>query len=192
MLRGVGRYSRGGSWNRNGRVGPFATVAETEWRVHFPAGLADGFTEVFHLFVNGEKEPGGRRLWLALAYPCWGLALLGLVVPLLPATPFALLALYAGARGSSRMHARILAHPLLGPAVRDWQAHRVVGRRPKQVATGTMAVSALIVFATAPSRWMAVAATAFMACVALWLWLRPEAPPLPAAGAAAEEAAPRR
>ena len=98
-------------------------------------------------------------------------------MPLLPATPFALLALYAGARGSARFDARVQAHPLLGPAVRDWQRHRVVGRRPKQAATATMAVSAAVLFAAAPSRWAALGATALMAVVGLWLWMRPEAPP---------------
>ncbi len=127
--------------------------------------------------MSGEKHGSGtRRLWLLLAYPCWGLALLGVFVPLLPATPFALLALYAGARGSARFHDRVIAHPVLGPAVLDWQRHRVVGRRPKQLATATMAVSAAVLFVSAPDRWMAIVATAFMASVGLWLWLRPEAP----------------
>ncbi len=150
--------------------------------VHFSSRgrgpLAGAASAVFNLFMSGENIAGGRRrAWLVLAYPCWGLALLGVVVPLLPATPFALLALYAGARGSARFNGRVLAHPLLGPAVRDWQQHRVVGRRPKQAAAATMAVSSAVLFATTPNRWLAIGVTAFMASVGVWLWLRPEAPP---------------
>lgn len=141
--------------------------------------------------MTGEKRRTARdRLWLAAAYPCWALALAGVFVPLLPATPFALLALYAGARGSARFEARVRAHPLLGPAVCDWQRHRVVRRGPKQAATATMALSAAVLFVAAPSRWVALGATAFMAVVALWLWLRPEAPPVAVRTGEGEE--PRR
>lgn len=145
--------------------------------------------------MTSEKSLRVRnRLWLALAYPCWGLALAGLFVPLLPATPFALLALYAGARGSARFDARVQAHPLLGPAVRDWQRHRVVGRRPKQAATATMAVSAAVLFVAAPSRWAALGATACMGAVGLWLWMRPETPraAVPADGRTDERTAAQR
>ncbi len=146
-------------------------------RAGTPARLAGEPPRVSTLRMSGEnRRPGSRRLWLLLAYPCWGLALLGIFVPLLPATPFALLALYAGARGSARFNERVLAHPVLGPAVRDWQRHRVVRRRPKQVATATMALSATVLFVSAPDRWIAIAATAFMASVGVWLWLRPEVP----------------
>ena len=135
-------------------------------RAGTPARLAGEPPRASTLRMSGEnRRPGSRRL-----------ALLGIFVPLLPATPFALLALYAGARGSARFNERVLAHPVLGPAVRDWQQHRVVRRRPKQVATATMALSATVLFASAPDRWIAIAATAFMASVGVWLWLRPEVP----------------
>ncbi|MBM3677443.1 MAG: DUF454 domain-containing protein [Actinobacteria bacterium] len=115
-----------------------------------------------------------RWLWLALAYLSAAVALVGVVVPVLPTTPFALLAAYAAARGSDRLHAWILAHPTLGPLVTAWHDGRRVGRRPKLVATATMAVSAAIMFAVAPTPWLAAGVTAFMGAVATWLWLRPE------------------
>ena len=39
-----------------------------------------------------------------------------------------------------------------------------------------MALSAAVMFATAPKLWMAATGTAIMAVVAIWLWLRPEPP----------------
>lgn len=119
---------------------------------------------------------GKRAFWLVVAYASLGLALAGIVVPVLPTTPFALLAAYAGARGSARLHERLLAHRVLGPVIRDWQAGRAVRRRPKQAASATMAVSAAILFVASPSLWLAIAVTALMASVALWLWRRPEPP----------------
>lgn len=115
-----------------------------------------------------------RWLWALIAYVCVGLALAGIVVPVLPTTPFALLAAYAAARGSDRVHAWLLDHRALGPVIRSWQDGRTVARRPKTIATATMAASAIVLFLVAPTVWLAVGVTAFMASVATWLWLRPE------------------
>ncbi|MEZ5101928.1 MAG: YbaN family protein [Thermoleophilia bacterium] len=117
-----------------------------------------------------------RLAWLAVAYAATGLAVLGVLVPVLPTTPFALLAVFAAARGSKAFHERLLRDPRLGPVVRDWQLHRAVGRRPKQLATGTMAVSAGVLFVAGPSLWVAVGVTCLMASVGAWLWARPEPP----------------
>lgn len=115
-----------------------------------------------------------RWLWIAAAYLSLGLGLLGVFLPGLPTTPFVLLAAWAAARGSKTLHAWLLAHRLFGPMVRDWQARGAVSRPAKRAASFTMALCAVILFATAPKWWMAATGTACMAVVALWLWLRPE------------------
>jgi uncharacterized membrane protein YbaN (DUF454 family) len=92
----------------------------------------------------------------------------------LPTTPFALLAAYCAARGSDRLHAWLLAHPALGPVIRDWSEHRSVSRRAKVVATATMALSAAILLVLSGPGWLLLGVTALMATVATWLWLRPE------------------
>ena len=40
-----------------------------------------------------------------------------------------------------------------------------------------MALSAAVMFATAPKLWMAATGTAIMGVVAIWLWRRPEPAP---------------
>jgi hypothetical protein len=118
---------------------------------------------------------GTRRvLWLLLAYVALGLGLVGVFVPGLPTTPFVLLAAFAAARGSRRLHAWLHAHRAFGPMIRDWEAGGTVARRAKWVATITMALCAGLMFLTAPKPWMAATGTAAMAVVAVWLWLRPE------------------
>ncbi len=118
-----------------------------------------------------------RWLWLLLAYLALGLGIVGIVLPGLPTTPFVLLAAFAAARGSERLHRWLLAHRLYGPMIRDWQATGAVSRRAKWFATVTMALCAVIMFLTAPKLWMAATGTAIMAGVATWLWLRPEPAP---------------
>ncbi|HSD17285.1 MAG TPA: YbaN family protein [Thermomonas sp.] len=115
-----------------------------------------------------------RVLWWLLAYTSLGLGIIGIVVPGLPTVPFVLLAAFAAARGSRRLHAWLLAHPQFGPLIRDWEREGAVSRRAKRLALGTMALCAAIMFLTAPEWWMAAIGTAFMAVVATWLWRRPE------------------
>ena len=121
---------------------------------------------------------GVRRLaWLVLAYVTLALGVIGIFVPGLPTTPFVLLSAYAAARGSRRLHAWLLAHRQFGPMIRDWQATGAVSRRAKRAATAMMALSAAVMFATAPKLWMAATGTAIMGVVAIWLWRRPEPAP---------------
>ena len=117
-----------------------------------------------------------RALYLALAYLCLGLGFIGIFVPGLPTTPFVLVAAWAAARGSARLHRWLHDHPLFGPIVRDWQAHGAVSRRSKWVSSLTMLGCSAIFFLTSPRWWMAALGTAIMACVSVWLWLRPEPP----------------
>ena len=115
-----------------------------------------------------------RWLWWLLAYASLGLGIVGIVVPGLPTVPFVLLSAFAAARGSQRLHARLLADPRFGPMIRDWQREGAVSRQSKRLATGMMGTSAVVMFLTAPKWWMAAIGTGFMACVGAWLWCRPE------------------
>ncbi|RZI69609.1 MAG: DUF454 domain-containing protein [Variovorax sp.] len=127
-------------------------------------------------------EPATRRplsrpaRWalLALAATCLLLGVIGVVVPGLPTTPFILLAAWAAARSSPRLHAWLLQHRLFGPMVRDWQNGGTVSRRAKWSATIAMGVCAAIIGFTAPRPWMIAFGIGCMAVVLAWLWRRPE------------------
>lgn len=107
--------------------------------------------------------------WIAL-----GLAVLGVLLPGLPTTPFVLVAAWAAARGSPRLHAYLLGHRLFGPMISDWQRSGAVHRRAKWLASVTMLACAGLLLWLAPSRWLALLAIFIMLLVAIWLWLRPE------------------
>lgn len=115
-----------------------------------------------------------RWLWWLLAYASLALGVIGIVVPGLPTVPFVLLSAFAAARGSQRLHARLLADRRFGPMIRDWQSQGAVSRRAKWLATTMMSACAAVMFLTAPKLWMAATGTAIMTVVATWLWLRPE------------------
>jgi uncharacterized membrane protein YbaN (DUF454 family) len=67
-----------------------------------------------------------------------GLGFLGLFLPLLPTTPFLLLAAFCFSRGSEGMHHWLLSHHTMGPIIRDWNEHRVIRPRIKWAATATL------------------------------------------------------
>lgn len=117
---------------------------------------------------------GFRWAWWLLAYVSLGLGILGVVLPILPTVPFILLAAYAAARGSDRLHRWLVEHPRFGPMIVDWQEHRTVSRKAKWLATGSMLVCAVVLIAFAPHWWIAAVSCTIMACVGTWLWFRPE------------------
>ena len=119
------------------------------------------------------------RLWWLLAYASLGIGIVGIFLPVLPTTVFVLLAAYAAARGSRRLHRWLLRHRSFGPAIRDWQRHGAVSRRAKWSATLAMLGSAVILLAIMPRFpahrwWMTALPIACMAIVGAWLWCRPE------------------
>jgi uncharacterized membrane protein YbaN (DUF454 family) len=125
---------------------------------------------------EGPTEVTGVRRWpyLVLAWVALALGVVGIVLPGLPTTPFVLLAAWAAARGSTRLHRWLRIHRVFGPMIREWEAQGAVSRRAKWLASVMMAASAAIFFLTAPKAWMAITGTVIMSVVATWLWLRPE------------------
>ena len=75
-----------------------------------------------------------------LGFVFLGLGLVGVFLPLLPTTPFILLAAACFAQSSERMHRWILSNPTFGPMVRDWEQKRCVTCRVKAVAISSMVV----------------------------------------------------
>ena len=79
-----------------------------------------------------------RTVYKPLGFLFLGLAMLGVVLPLLPATPFLLLSAWFFARSSERWHRWLLAHELAGPMIRNWEERRCISRRTKLVAIVSM------------------------------------------------------
>jgi uncharacterized membrane protein YbaN (DUF454 family) len=86
-----------------------------------------------------RREVRGLFFVLGLASVVLGVA--GIFLPLLPTTPFLLLAAACFARSSDRFYHWLLNHPLLGATVREWQQYRSIPRRTKWVAIATMAAT---------------------------------------------------
>jgi uncharacterized membrane protein YbaN (DUF454 family) len=67
-----------------------------------------------------------------------GLGTLGIVLPLLPTTPFVLLSAACFARSSERWHRWLLANETFGPMIRNWEDNRCISCRVKSIGIVTM------------------------------------------------------
>ena len=124
-----------------------------------------------------------RWLWFALGCSSLGLGIAGAVLPLLPTTPFLLLAAWAFARSSPRLHAWLIGHPRLGPAIVQWQEHGVIPRPAKGAAMAAIAATVGASLAMGVRGSILAAQGAVLTGVAVFLLSRPSTP---------EEAARRR
>ncbi len=70
-----------------------------------------------------------------------GLAIVGVILPILPTTPFLLVAAACFAKSSPRMQKKLLANKIFGPLINEWQQHRCIPRKAKRVALLTMIFS---------------------------------------------------
>lgn len=107
--------------------------------------------------------------WLALT-----LGALGVLLPVMPTTPFILLAAACFARSSARFHAMLLRNRVFGPLIVEWEQHRSIPRRTKLWAITLMSLTlgSSIVFFVQPVglKWMLAA---MGVAVAIWIWRIP-------------------
>lgn len=109
-----------------------------------------------------SKEPKKlslrRGLYLAAGLTCVGLGMLGVVLPVLPTTPFMILALWCFARSSQRFHDWLYHHRLFGPPLQKWDRYGVIPPIAKIASVSAMAVSMVVVAFYSSAPWYALAA----------------------------------
>lgn len=88
-----------------------------------------------------QSARGARPIYLVLGWVFFGLGAVGVVLPLLPTTPFMVLALWAFSRGSVRFERWLYHHRVFGPRLQQWRAHRVIPLRAKLLAGCSMLAS---------------------------------------------------
>ena len=114
-----------------------------------------------------------RLACLAGGFSALALGLIGIVVPVLPTTPFVLLAAACFARGSSHLHDWLLNQRIAGPLIREWQQYRAMPRRAKRVAYLLMAASFGSSILLVASTWHRVLLATLALILLFFLWRVP-------------------
>lgn len=111
-----------------------------------------------------HHSPLIRSLYLAAGCLALMLGALGVILPILPTTPFVLLAAACFARGSERFHTKLMTNRYTGPIILEWRLHRSVTRKTKRVAYVMTALSFSVSILIVPEMWQKIM-LATIACI---------------------------
>ncbi len=96
-----------------------------------------------------------RVVFLSLGFVCVGLAGLGIALPVLPTTPFLLLAAFLFARSSPRVHSWLVSNRVFGSYLRNYYEGRFMRPLHKAVTLALL--------------WVSLGLTAWLVVSALWV-----------------------
>ena len=102
-----------------------------------------------------------------------GAGSLGLLLPLVPTTPFLLLALWAAARGAPEWHGRIRNHPRFVSTLDAWEYERAIPPRAKYLGCALLASSWLMLWASGAGPVLLASLAAFFVGFSIFLLSRP-------------------
>lgn len=117
-----------------------------------------------------------RILWLLLGHLALVLGVIGIFLPLLPTTPFLLLAALAFSRSSPRLSRWLHDHPRLGPPIHDWRDHGVIGAGAKRLVVAAVALSIGLSVWLAIPWWALTVQAMILAAVLAFVLSRPSRP----------------
>lgn len=90
--------------------------------------------------VSGGRSGliAGRYAWFILGWIALVLGAIGVVLPLLPTTPFIILAAVAFGKSSPRLQTWLENNETFGPIIAEWQANGAIAPRYKAMAIAMM------------------------------------------------------
>ena len=128
----------------------------------------------FSHHVRKHPSPSVRAALVVAGSGFVLVGLAGIFLPVLPTTPFLLVAAACFARASRRFYNALLNSRLFGPAILEWRHHRAIAWRTKLTAIALMSLTlgASIVF-WIEDPWLRGALALFGLALAAWLYRIP-------------------
>jgi len=120
-----------------------------------------------------HDSPIVRILYLSAGFLALLLGVLGAVLPVLPTTPFVLLAAACFARGSERFHRKLLENRIAGPIIREWNIYHSIQHRVKRWAYLLMSLSFGSSILIVPELWQKIMLIVIGGILAFYIWRIP-------------------
>lgn len=114
-----------------------------------------------------------KYAYIALGLFCVGMAYIGFVVPGIPFSIFLVIAAWAFAKSSPRLHNWLYNHPWFGEFLTNWTQKRVFPQKGKYAMIVVMASSLAFLWFSTGNIKAALWSGGFMALVAIWAWRYP-------------------
>ena len=117
-----------------------------------------------------------KILWMIVGCVATILGLVGIPIPLLPTTPFLLIAAFCFARSSEKRHGWLVNHKKLGPPIRNWQMYGAISRPAKRMAVVALLVIFGVSFVLGIPPLILVIQAFTLSAVAVFILTRPSGP----------------
>lgn len=124
--------------------------------------------------MTNEPSFSAKLIWTTIGVVMLILGGIGVVLPILPTTPFVLVAAFAFGKGSPRLRKWLMESPIFGPMITDWETHGAIARKYKILACSLMLTSFLAsVYVGFAAHILAIQAV-FMGGAAMFILTRPD------------------
>ena len=94
-----------------------------------------------------------RFFWLTMGHLAVAVGFIGIFLPVLPTTPFLILAAWAYSKGSVRFESWLLNHPVAGAPIRAWREQGVIPTRAKIISVFMMTISIVVALSYPTIPW---------------------------------------
>ncbi|MEM6780816.1 MAG: YbaN family protein [Pseudomonadota bacterium] len=117
-----------------------------------------------------------RGMYLVLGFLSLGLGIIGVVLPLLPTTPFLLVTAFCFARSSEKFHNWLLSHPYFGKIIKDWRDHGAISKKSKISAMLVIILTILLSVVLRASKPILITQVIVLSMSTLFILTRPNGP----------------
>ena len=104
-----------------------------------------------------------RGLYLFLGFLFIALGILGVILPLLPTTPFIIFAAFFFSQSSQRLHAWLLRNRIFGPILYNWETCHCIPRFAKKLSFTMIAIFGSVSVYVLPEIWLQVLSVTLIA-----------------------------
>lgn len=115
----------------------------------------------------------GRGLWLILGFSALAIGAIGIVLPILPTTPFVILAAFAFGKSSERFQRMLEESRVFGPINADWRANGAIANEYKALAILMMGAALAVSVALSVSATVLIVQVVCMTAAAAFIFTRP-------------------